>query len=107
MISTLYFLELLTIIFKFILKANARFKNLNTYKVWYKSKQTAIPTMAHCPEICLHAKGIKIKQCVPGTIKHWNNLQFTLKKFENWYNSDTVLAKIGFSTLKKEFIELK
>lgn len=38
MISILYFLELFIIIFKFILKVNVRFKNLNIYKVWYKSK---------------------------------------------------------------------
>lgn len=70
MISTLYFLELLAILF--ILKVNARFKNLNIYKVGYKSKHTTIHTMLLTPKIYLHVKEIEI--CVPEAIKYWNNL---------------------------------
>jgi len=66
MISTLYFLELLAILF--ILKVNARFKNLNIYKVGYKSKHTTIHTMLLTPKIYLHVKEIEI--CVPEAIKY-------------------------------------
>ena len=68
MISTLYFLERLTILCKCILKVNERFKNLNIYKVGYKSKHTTIHTMLLTPKIYLHVKEIEI--CVPKAIKY-------------------------------------
>ena len=54
------------------MKVNARFKNLNIYKVGYKSKHTTIHTMLLTPKIYLHVKEIEI--CVPEAIKYKSNL---------------------------------